>query len=706
MKYIKGVGEVRAKLLAEQLNVHTPLDMLYTFPFRYVDRSKFYAISDLNGDVSVQVRGHFVNFCIQGEGARQRLVGSFTDGRSIMEVVWFSKIKSISRTYQKGLEYILFGKPSKFNGAWSMVHPEVELYKPDTRREGFRGIYNLTEMLRKRNVNSRLLQDIVRNILAIPNYTESYEPLPKEIISKLHLMPFAEAIRTIHFPSGPQKLAKARERFKFEELFYLQLNILRYAERRTKILKGIPFSRIGEHFNYFYYNQLPFPLTDAQKRVIKEIRIHTGSGKQMNRLLQGDVGSGKTMVAYLSALMAIDNNCQAAILAPTEILATQHYESLRQWAEPAGIRIELLTGSTRSRRRRDIDEGLLSGDVKILVGTHAVLEEHVKFQRLGIAIIDEQHRFGVAQRARIWGKNVGEAPHVLVMTATPIPRTLAMTLYGDLEVSVIDELPPGRKPITTILRYEGAASDVDRLVAGELRAGRQVYIVYPLIKENEKLQLKSLEKDIEYIAEKYRGFNVCYVHGRMKPDEKEHQMNLFVSGKAQILVATTVIEVGVNVPNASVMIIQNAERFGLSQLHQLRGRVGRGAEKSYCILMTKQQIAADTRKRLTLMTETSDGFRISEADMQMRGPGDLEGTQQSGIPINLHIANLATDGQLVALARQTAEKVLDANPQVADKSLETTEPIEDYILSEQSRLVIKEQLAIRFARDADWSLIS
>ena len=688
VKYIKGIGPSRQKLLEEELHIKTCADLLRHFPSHYVDRSQTYPLSSLSGEMpAVQIRGRFLTFTTQGEGAKMRLVGLFTDGTATIEVVWFRRIKALKDLYHTGREYILFGKPQEFNRRWSMVHPEVDPPDAPGAAEGLRGVYPLTEKLRNRGISSRNIFTWIQSALAMAGTLP--ETLPASVISRYGFMSATEAMREIHNPADNDHLQRARTRLKFEELFYLQLNIQRYSNRRTAAVQGFRFPRIGRFFNSFYSEVLPFPLTGAQKRVLREIREDVGSGRQMNRLLQGDVGSGKTIVALMSMLIAIDNSCQACLMAPTEILATQHYESIRALAAPLGINVRLLTGSTRKKERDEIHSQLLDGSLHITIGTHALIEDSVQFRNLGLVVIDEQHRFGVMQRARLWAKNT-VAPHVLVMTATPIPRTLAMTVYGDLDVSVIDELPPGRKPVTTLLRYDDQRMQVYRSIGRELAAGRQVYIVYPLIQESEKLDLKSLEEGYELIRETFPSYRTVFVHGKMKPSEKDWQMKLFAEHKAHILVATTVIEVGVNVPNASVMVIENAERFGLSQLHQLRGRVGRGAAQSYCILMSKRKIAADTRKRLELMTTTTDGFLIAEADLKMRGPGDLEGTLQSGIPFDLHIANLATDGQLVQLARNCAEEILDADPSL-------TSPANAMLLPELRRL---------FSRRFDLSRIS
>lgn len=688
VKYLKGVGPKRAELLASEFGIRTYYDLLHHFPSHYIDRSRIYPISSLSGEMPyVQIKGRFVSFSIQGEGAKRRFVGLFSDGRATMEIVWFNRIRELQQHYHIGSEYILFGKPSNFNGRWSMVHPEVDTCSSVGATQGLRGIYPLTEKARNRGISSKTFFTWQQTLLS--TLAQLSDPIPPEIIARYKLLPALQALRIIHNPQTTAQLDAARFRLKFEELFLLQLNMRRYCLSRSRVLNGLRFPHIGNYFNSFYFNQLPFELTGAQKRVIKEIRADMGSGRQMNRLLQGDVGSGKTLVALLCMLIALDNGCQACLMAPTEILATQHYETISRLVAPIGVNVKLLTGSTPKKQRNIIDEQLADGSLHILIGTHAVVEDRVKFRNLGFAVIDEQHRFGVVQRSKLWVKNT-TPPHVLVMTATPIPRTLAMTVYGDLDVSVIDELPPGRKPIVTLLRYEDRRFDVYKSIGAQLRAGRQAYIVYPLIKENEKLDLKSLEDGYQTICETFPSYRVAFVHGRMKPAEKDYQMSLFASHQADILVATTVIEVGVNVPNATTMVIENAERFGLSQLHQLRGRVGRGDGQSYCILMSKHEIARDTRKRLELMTSTTDGFQIAEADLKMRGPGDLEGTMQSGIAFNLSIANLATDGQIVQIARDAADTVLDRDP--------------DLTLPE-NRLAAMMLSAI-FNRQIDFSLIS
>lgn len=707
--YLKGVGPFRANTLKKEFGIGTMRELLYYFPFRYLDKSRFYSIRELEGEMpAVQIRGRFLQLELEGEGARMRLRGVFTDGDRLMECVWFSKAKAMKDYYRVGKEYIIFGKPQEYRSVWSISHPEVTVYDPAKPPAGFCGVYNLTDSARKGGFSSKSFNTLVSTLLQHPRMSEVKDTLPEEVRQMFHLMPLHETLRELHFPSSPDRLRKARERMKFEELFYLQLNILRYSRQRSKRIAGIPFLKIGPVFNDYYRKCIPFELTGAQKRVLHEIRDDMRTGRQMNRLLQGDVGSGKTMVAFMTLLMAIDNGCQGALMAPTEILAAQHYETLKGWGEQVNIRVELLTGSTRAKKRRELHEALENGDIDILIGTHALIEDAVKFKRLGVAVIDEQHRFGVAQRARMWGKGP-IAPHVLVMTATPIPRTLAMTVYGDLDVSVIDELPPGRKPIDTRLRYEDNRMEVYRLLERELRAGRQVYVVYPLVKENQKLDLKSVEEGYNRLVGIFKDWRVGMIHGQMKAEAKDAQMDMFVSRQTQILVATTVIEVGVNVPNASVMLIENAERFGLSQLHQLRGRVGRGADHSYCVLMTKREIGSDTRKRLEVMTSTTDGFLVSEADMKMRGPGDMEGTQQSGIAWHLNVANLATDGQILNIARQAADMVLNGCPAlVADNSGNPDKPLQNESLqiSTESENILRGELCYRFQKEYDWSQIS
>jgi len=688
VKFVKGIGPARAQLLAAELGIRTVRDLLSHYPANYLDRSQIYRIKDLRGDMpQVQLRGRFISCNEQGEGAKRRLVAAFSDGTGIIEVLWFHRVKQIREGLNPSAEYIIFGKPAEFNRRWSMVHPEVDTEASSGAIQGLHGVYPLTEKLRNRGVSSRTIFAWIQNALC--GIRTLPETLPATVVDRYRMMPLRDALAAVHAPRSLDEMHNARFRLKFEELYYLQLNILRYSRQRAAALRGFRFARIGRYFNSFYSQCLPFELTGAQKRVIKEIRADMGSGRQMNRLLQGDVGSGKTLVALLTMLIAVDNGTQACLMAPTEILATQHYETISGLVARIGVNVKLLTGSTRRSEREIISSQLLDGSLNILVGTHAVIEDSVQFRRLGFVVIDEQHRFGVAQRARLWQKSE-LAPHVLVMTATPIPRTLAMTVYGDLDVSVIDELPPGRKPVTTLLRYDEQRLKVYQGIYRELRLGHQAYIVYPLIEENEKVDLRSLEEGYEHIRQTFPDRHVAFVHGRMKPAEKDYQMELFISHRADILVATTVIEVGVNVPNASVMLIENAERFGLSQLHQLRGRVGRGADQSYCILMTKMKIAAETRKRLEIMTSTTDGFVIAEADMKMRGPGDIEGTMQSGMPIDLKIASLSSDGEILSAARAAAAELLDADPE----------------LMSPDGMVVRENLARLYPRRMDWSRIS
>lgn len=662
IKYLSGVGPQRASVLNKELNIYSLHDLLYYFPYKYVDRSRIYYIHEIDGTMPyIQLKGEILGFETIGEGRQRRLIAHFSDGTGIVDLVWFQGIKFLVGKYKVHQEYIVFGKPSVFNGRINIAHPDIDnASELKLSTMGLQPYYNTTEKMKRSSLNSHAIEKMMSAVVQ-----QLHEPLPETLSSAIltehHLMPLTEALMNIHFPANPELLRKAQYRLKFEELFYVQLNILRYAKDRQRKYRGYVFETVGEIFNTFYAKNLPFELTGAQKRVLKEIRRDVGSGKQMNRLLQGDVGSGKTLVALMSMLIALDNGYQACMMAPTEILANQHFETIRELLYGMDIRVELLTGSVKGKKREAILTGLLTGDVRILIGTHAVIEDTVNFSSLGLVVIDEQHRFGVAQRARLWTKNV-QPPHVLVMTATPIPRTLAMTLYGDLDVSVIDELPPGRKPIVTIHKYDAHRVSLYQSVHRQIAEGRQVYIVYPLIKESEKIDLKNLEEGYLHICEEFPDCRVCKVHGKMKAVEKDAQMQLFVSGEAQIMVATTVIEVGVNVPNASVMIIENAERFGLSQLHQLRGRVGRGAEQSYCILVTGYKLVEETRKRLEIMVRTNDGFEIAEADLKLRGPGDLEGTQQSGIVFDLKIADIARDGQLLQYVRNVAEEVVDADP--------------------------------------------
>lgn len=690
IKFLPGVGPKKAELFNKELKIFSFEDLLYYFPYKYIDRSRTYKIKEIDGNMPyIQLRGEILNFETQGEGKGRRLIARFSDGTGIIELVWFKGIKFIIEKYKPGVEYTLFGKPTRFGSKFNIAHPEIDpIDDIIDKAPGLQAYYSTTEKMKSHFLNSKAIQKIMYNLWKSINGPLP-ETLPAQVIARSQVIYLTEAIQNIHFPQSPDLLRKAQFRLKFEELFYLQLNILRFTRQRQKKLGGFRFDHIGDYFNNFYHQCLPFELTNAQKRVLREIRADVGSGKQMNRLLQGDVGSGKTLVALMSMLMAVDNGFQACLMAPTEILASQHYESISELVAPIGIHVELLTGSTRKKERERIHEGLLTGDVNLIIGTHALIEDTVLFSNLGLVVIDEQHRFGVEQRARLWKKN-NRPPHILVMTATPIPRTLAMTVYGDLDVSVIDELPPGRKPIQTIHQYDNKRGALYASIRKQIEMDRQIYIVYPLIQESERSDLKNLEDGFKHIQEVFPEFKVCMIHGKMKPAEKDAEMQKFVSGEAHIMVATTVIEVGVNVPNASVMIIENAERFGLSQLHQLRGRVGRGADQSYCILMTSHKLSQEIRKRLEIMVRTNDGFEISEADLQLRGPGDMEGTQQSGIAFDLKIANIAKDGQILQLARDIANEILDKDPELS--------LTENYVLNRQLQKIFKKKI--------NWSLIS
>ena len=665
--YLSGVGPKRKDILNQQINVKTWGDMLEYYPYKYVDRSKIYRINELTGDMPyVQIKGKILSFEEYAMGARKkRIVAHFSDGFGVADLVWFNGTKYVYQDYKVGEEYIVFGKPSLFKDRYQIAHPDIEKAANVQLSEmGMQPYYITSEKMKNRGLTSRAMEKITKTLVTkIPQGAIPETLLPAQI-TRLHLLSREDALRRIHYPKSLDDVQRAQVRLKFEELFYVQLNILRYATENRKKYKGYIFSNVGEIFNSFYQNNLSFELTGAQKRVIHEIRDDMRSGRQMNRLLQGDVGSGKTLVALMSMLIAIDNGFQACIMAPTEILAEQHLATICEFLNGMDIRIELLTGIVKGKRRQAVLEGLANGSVKILVGTHAIIEDSVQFNNLGLAVVDEQHRFGVAQRAKLWAKN-HQPPHVLVMTATPIPRTLAMTLYGDLDVSIIDELPPGRKPIMTLHKYDDQTTSLYEGIRQQVGAGRQVYIVFPLIEENEKTDLKNLEAGYESLCQIFPNLNIGKVHGRMKPKDKEAEMQKFASGETHILVATTVIEVGVNVPNASVMIILDAQRFGLSQLHQLRGRVGRGAKQSYCLLVTPHALATETRKRINIMCDTNDGFRIAEADLKLRGPGDLEGTQQSGMAFDLKIANIARDGQIVQMARDEAQKIIDDDPDCA-----------------------------------------
>lgn len=664
LQYLPGVGPSRKKLLAAELGIATYEDLLMTFPYKYVDRSRLYAVRELTGEMPfVQVCGRILSFETFPLGPRkERVVAHFSDGTGVMDLTWFNGGQYAKKTYRIGDLYVVFGRPTVFNGRINVVHPDIDPADAlELSSMGLQPYYSTTEKMKKSGITSRVMERLTKTLVGLLK-DELPETLTPEMTERLHLMGRDEALRVIHYPKNARELEQARVRLKFEELFFVQLNIVRYASDHRRKYRGYVFSRIGDCFNTFYHDHLPFELTGAQKRVVREIRADMCSGRQMNRLLQGDVGSGKTLVALLSMLIALDNGFQACIMAPTEILAEQHLETIRSFLGDMAVRTELLTGIVKGKRRREVLAALEAGEVNILVGTHAVIEDTVRFARLGVVVVDEQHRFGVAQRARLWAKSE-QPPHVLVMTATPIPRTLAMTLYGDLDVSVIDELPPGRKPIVTSHVFDSRMPSLYDGIRRQIALGRQVYIVFPLIEESEKIDLKNLEDGYEMLRQVFPEFRMSKVHGRMKSAEKEEEMQRFVSGETQILVATTVIEVGVNVPNASVMVILDAQRFGLSQLHQLRGRVGRGADQSFCILVTPYKLSEETRKRIDIMCDTNDGFRIAEADLKLRGPGDLEGTQQSGMAFDLRIADIARDGLLVQMARDEAQRVIEDDPE-------------------------------------------
>lgn len=690
IKFLAGVGPKKAEILNKEINVYSVEDLLYYFPYKYIDRSRIYFIHEIDGNMPyIQLKGRITAFETFGEGRKKRLVAHFTDGTGFIDLVWFQGAKFIADKYKVNLQYIIFGKPTMFGDKFNIAHPDIDPYiNEEERPSGLMPYYNTTEKMKNHFLNSKAIQKIMASAFAsiVRNLPET---LPEKVLQDARLMGLKPAMRNIHFPDNAALLREAQYRLKFEELFYIQLNILRYTAERKSKLKGFIFTKVGDYLNSFYEKNLPFPLTNAQKRIIKEIRQDMATGEQMNRLLQGDVGSGKTLVALMLMLIALDNGFQACMMAPTEILATQHFITIQEFLKGLNVNVELLTGSTKKSGRERIHNALLTGDLQILVGTHALIEDTVQFSNLGLVIIDEQHRFGVAQRAKLWSKN-SNPPHILVMTATPIPRTLAMTVYGDLDVSVIDELPPGRKPIQTIHQYDKKRGAMYESIRKQLQEGRQVYIVYPLIEESEKLDLKNLEEGFEHIKEVFPEYTVCKVHGKLKPKEKEAEMQRFVRNEAQIMVATTVIEVGVNVPNASVMVIESAQRFGLSQLHQLRGRVGRGADQSYCILVTPYELSADTKKRIDIMVESNDGFEIAEADLKLRGPGDLEGTQQSGIPFNLRIANLTRDGEILQFAREVAQKILDEDPQI----------------ERPDNLILRKQLRKLGGNRYNWGLIS
>jgi ATP-dependent DNA helicase RecG len=691
LKYLTGVGPKRAEMLNKELGILTFEDLLYYFPYKYIDRSKFYTIRELQSDTAyIQLKGKITRFETIGTGPSQRLTASFSDGTGTIELVWFKGVRFVLDQYKVNIEYIVFGKPSLFNGHINIAHPEIEKISDSAGKDKIvlQGFYNTSEKMKSNFLNSKAIQKIIFNLISSLQERVP-ETLPGYLVKQFKLLPLHEALVNIHFPSSAAQLSKARQRLKFEELFYIQLSLLRTVKLRNQQTVGFRFTHVGDYFNQFYKQFLSFELTNAQKKVIREIRADVGSGKQMNRLLQGDVGSGKTLVALMVMLLAIDNGFQACIMAPTEILATQHFDTISAFLSGMSLNVGLLTGSTKKKDRVQLHEQLQSGELQILIGTHALLEDNVQFNNLGLVVIDEQHRFGVAQRAKLWAKN-DQAPHILVMTATPIPRTLAMTIYGDLDVSVIDELPPGRKPIQTYHYYENKRNSVYRFIRKEIEEGRQIYIVYPLIEESEKLDFQNLTEGFNQVKEAFPEYRISMVHGKLKPAEKDEAMRKFASGDTHIMVATTVIEVGVNVPNASVMIIESAQRFGLSQLHQLRGRVGRGADQSYCVLLTPFELGKDTKKRMEIMTRTNDGFEIAEADLKMRGPGDIEGTQQSGLPFNLKIADLAHDSQMLQFARNVANDILDHDP----------------LLQHPEHLILTKQLQKKQKEAVDWKKIS
>ena len=691
IKFLPGVGPRRAELLDKELNIKTFGDLIYYFPYKYIDRTRFYKISEINAQMPyIQVRGKIHSVELTGAGVKQRLTARFYDETGSIELIWFKGVKWQQENLKINSEYIVFGKPSEFGGRINVVHPEMETEEQQLLSAGlFQGYYITTENMKKRYLNSKAINKLQLKLIELA-HGKIEETLPGSVIGKLKMVSLEKALITIHKPEDTITLRNARFRLKFEELFIIQIKILSLKHNRENKFKGFRFEKVGYNFNTFYHDFLPFELTGAQKKVLREIRRDVNRNIQMNRLLQGDVGSGKTLVALMTVLLAMDNGFQSCLMAPTEILAQQHFQSISNFLNGMGVELGLLTGSTRASERKVLHEKLLSGEIQLLIGTHALIEDTVNFHNLGLVIIDEQHRFGVAQRAKLWQKNELIPPHVLVMTATPIPRTLAMTVYGDLDVSVIDELPPGRKPIETYHFYENKRTQVINFLWQQLRAGRQVYMVYPLISESEKMDLKNLEDGFRHVTEIFAGIKTGMVHGRMKPAEKEESMQKFKQGETRIMVATTVIEVGVDVANATVMVIESAERFGLSQLHQLRGRVGRGAEQSYCILMSSYKISDESRKRLSTMVRTNDGFEIAEVDMKLRGPGDLEGTQQSGIGFDLKIANLSKDGEILSLARRIASEILEDDP---------------LLQKEENRLLLQTVKASK-QNDFDWSSIS
>ena len=693
IQFLKGVGPKRAELLNKELNIFTAKDLLYHFPFRYIDRTKFYKVSEIReGLPNIQAKGIISNFQTKGSGRKTYLTAEFSDETGKIELIWFKGVNRIKEILISGKEYIIYGKPARYGRRINIAHPEID--KPEDFNKkissSLQAVYPSTEKLTKSNFNSKVFRKIISGIFENLN-GKIPETLPAYIVQKYKLLSFHEAVVNIHFPKDAETLKRALYRLKFEELFYIQLNILKIKFGRRLKYKGFVFSQVGNYFNKFYKEKLPFELTNAQKRVIKEIRKDLASGKQVNRLLQGDVGSGKTLVAFMLMLIAIDNGYQASLMAPTEILAGQHFKTISKFIEGLGLNIALLTGSTKQSERKILHENLRSEKINILIGTHALIEDTVIFKNLGIVVIDEQHRFGVAQRAKMWKKNI-HPPHVIVMTATPIPRTLAMTVYGDLEISVIDELPPGRKPVKTIHSYDGQRLRVFKFIKEQIKAGRQVYIVYPLIYESENFDYKDLEDGLESISRAFPPpeYAISVLHGRMKPEEKEKSMQLFAKGITQIMIATTVIEVGVDVPNASVMIIESAERFGLSQLHQLRGRVGRGADQSYCILMTSYKLSKEAKTRIKTMVESNDGFKIAEVDMKLRGPGDTEGTRQSGIPFELKLSDLSKDYKILETARHAADLILTEDPELKE---------------DKNQLLVK-QLKSLIMRNKKWGMIS
>lgn len=693
INYLPGVGPKRAELLNKELSIFTYRDLLYYFPYKYIDRTKFYKITELDPELPfVQIKGSIKGYSTEGRGAGKRLVADFQDDTGSMKLVWFKGVKWVTQSYPPGPDYIVFGKPGIFNGVINIIHPEIEAVSKAAERisSALQAQYSTTESLKNHFLASKAISKLAGTLIKQMTFRLP-ESLPSWMTQKYKLMELHQSLQKIHFPSDPLELERARYRLKFEELFYIQLNLIRFKNNRSRKFKGFVFSTVGEKFNNFYFNNLPFKLTEAQKRVMKEIRKDLGSGRQMNRLLQGDVGSGKTLVALMSMLIAIDNGYQACIMAPTEILAAQHFETISKMLEGINIKVRLLTGSSKKSLRKEIGESLLDRSLNILIGTHALIEENVRFDNLGLVIIDEQHRFGVEQRAKLWQKSLNP-PHILVMTATPIPRTLAMTLYGDLDVSVIDELPPGRVPIKTMHYFDSERNKVFGFLRSQVAEGRQIYIVYPLIKESEKMDYKDLEDGWDTISRVFPPPDYCIsvVHGRMAPAIKDSSMKLFRDGKAHFLIATTVIEVGVDIPNATVMVIESAERFGLSQLHQLRGRVGRGADQSYCILMTSGKLSKEAITRIEVMIRTTDGFEIAETDLQLRGPGDIEGTQQSGIPFDLKISSLSKDGQLIEYVRSIAEDIL-----LKDPSIEKSE-----------NAVFVTELRRLFSKKQTWSSIS